>query len=760
MGGTRLKRPLILAVMGLALPTLAACAGGGGSSTVTPTPTPTLTPAPTPTPTPTPAPVVTPNVSSFEYLRNPGLGTIKPSLAWTSGATGAGQVVAIIDSGVDGSIAELTGRLSVDSTDLITTRGGAPIADRHATEIATVIAANFNSFGTVGVAYQATILSIRTDTPGSCAATEGCTFSSSDIAAGVDYAISHGAKIINLSLGTATPTPNQMQQAIIRATTAGLAVVAAAGNVGDPNPIYPANYATDPRFGGALIAAGALNAAGTDIASFSNRAGTAATGYLLAPGSQVVGDCTPASCTIFSGTSYAAPHIAGALALLMSGFPSLTGAQAVDILLRTADDLGPAGTDSTYGRGVLDIAHAFAPAGSLRVAGSSGDTTAVSADGSAAVVVTGAAFGGALAAPANFKTVGFDDYHRMYRVDLGLALRVSGRHGVLPQTFQPAASTAIQAETPRGGHLTLAARKGLEPLVEIGGAEGLVEARRPDSVAIAYSQGPLSFGLWTGPQGLAPATPEVPADAFSGLAAARQTANLAYGRGAWTFAAEQGLGQRRQPPGPDLTASPLDQQSQPTTYSRVIASFSQGGLHAGLGAGILTEAGGPLGSVMGRNSAYAMPALTRYGLAQLLWAPAPGVTLSARGAVGSTHAAGQALTVDAVSSSWTLEATGACPSRWLCDGVTVSWGQPVRVERGELSAILADQPRQYLDPLTYSRRAIDATPNGRELEWAASVRRTLGATTLSLRADALTQGGNQRRTPLTLGLSAHISGRF
>src|SRR3546814_20546781 len=73
---------------------------------------------------------------------------------------------------------------------------------------------------------------------------------------------------------------------------------------------------------------------------------------------------------LFSGTSYSAPVISGAAALLASAFPNLTGAQIVELLLSTADDAGVSGRDAVFGHGILNIARAFQPQGRPSLAGS------------------------------------------------------------------------------------------------------------------------------------------------------------------------------------------------------------------------------------------------------------------------------------------------------------------------------------------------------------------------------------------------------
>ena len=121
---------------------------------------------------------------------------------------------------------------------------------------------------------------------------------------------------------------------------------------------------------------------------------------------------------VFSGTSFSAPQIAGAAALLIQAFPNLTAANVVDILLRSARDAGAAGTDAVYGRGILDIAAAFAPQGTTALAGS----TAALPVGST-TVVTSAAMGDAASRSNGFAAIVLDGYGRAYQLDLSAGLR-------------------------------------------------------------------------------------------------------------------------------------------------------------------------------------------------------------------------------------------------------------------------------------------------------------------------------------------------
>ncbi|MEL6239580.1 MAG: S8 family peptidase, partial [Pseudomonadota bacterium] len=311
-------------------------------------------------------------------------------VAWEQGATGAGQTIAIIDSGIDSDSPEFAGRIHPDSADVAGDRGIDPEND-HGTNVALVAAAGLNGSGVVGNAFEADILAIRADLPGTCGtdtpqdASLGCLFSDSDIAQGIDLAIASGAAVINLSLGGGGASPG-LQDAITRAADAGVVVVIAAGNGGDGSnpdipPDQPDPFAADAvnAGNGNVIIVGSVDEDG-EISDFSNLAGDFSASYLTARGDRICcvyedGDIFVESVggqqfvTLFSGTSFATPQVAGAVALLAEAFPNLTGTEIVDILLESASDAGTQGTDEVYGAGVLNIAAAFQPLGTTLLAG-------------------------------------------------------------------------------------------------------------------------------------------------------------------------------------------------------------------------------------------------------------------------------------------------------------------------------------------------------------------------------------------------------
>jgi hypothetical protein len=210
--------------------------------------------------------------------------------------------------------------------------------------------------------------------------------------------------------------------AVARAATAGVLIVVAAGNDGNANP-DAFGAGVDSAGSGAVIIGGAVDENGV-ISDFSDRAGNQPNHFLAARGERICCQYNDGQIYtkdgyvyLIAGTSFAAPQIAGAAALLAQAFPNLTGKQIADILLRSAFDAGASGTDTIYGRGILDIAKAFQPIGTTSLAGG-GTPMALSGSGG----VTSAAMGDATAR-ASLQTVVLDEYRRAYGVDLGPTLR-------------------------------------------------------------------------------------------------------------------------------------------------------------------------------------------------------------------------------------------------------------------------------------------------------------------------------------------------
>ncbi|WP_374388895.1 S8 family peptidase [Brevundimonas sp.] len=639
--------------------------------------------------------------------------------AWEDGATGNGVTVAVVDSGISSTQADLQGRISAASIDVVAGRNTPYVADdSHGTLVSGVIASNFNGLGTIGVAYQSTILSIRADVS-DCddENTEVC-FSSSDLVRALDYAVDNGVKIINMSLGGEGRLGAAFEAALLRAVNAGAVIVASSGNDGESNPGWPARYAVDPRFAGSVIAVGSHNV--QDVMSdFSNRAGVTQTAYISAPGEDVLTGCNGTICYRVNGTSFSAPHVAGALALLLDAFPNLSARQALAILIDTARDAGDAGPDIVYGRGLLDLQRAFAPVGASMTRLSDG--TSIIAEQEPGSFI-GGAFGDAFARQDALKTVLFDAYKRMFAVNLGSAYPTAPERSYQAAPFEPSRTATQSMTIPGGGRLNLIASlpqatpEPIAPRYDLTRQPWLGDEPRQEAM-VAFEMGRLGFSAWQGRGGAASPFESGAGDDFAALAQADHAVRGVVRLGSLAFSAENGGGDRRMP---------LRQvEEDASTYTR--ASLAWRGHEGGLAfsVGQLDERLGPLGAFMPSSSDFAMPAQTTFYALGGDWRLSRWARLIGEGGLASTDMDGRFLTMDraAISSNWRIGILGDC--RALCDQLSFTVSQPLRVERGVFSAYLADVPVDYFDPLTFSRRTFSATPSGRQIDFTLGARRRL-----------------------------------
>lgn len=296
-----------------------------------------------------------PGLRSPEYRRSWGLATVNAAPAVRSGASGRGVMIALVDCGLQDAQPELALNVSPLSVDLVPDRKAPSLNDRHGSYVAGPLGSAFNGEGLLGVAYNATLLSVRADFDGGYQGQ--CAFRRADLVRAVDYAVEKGARIIVLPLETRRPMGPAFEASLARAVEAGVVVVAAAGNEKADQPTWPARYAADPRFAGSVLAVGAVGYDGV-MTAWSNRAGDARQAFVAAPGDRVITDCGVKLCYLVSGTSFATPYVAGALALVMETRPEMTGREAAELLLKSARDRGAPGADAVYGRGVLDIGRA------------------------------------------------------------------------------------------------------------------------------------------------------------------------------------------------------------------------------------------------------------------------------------------------------------------------------------------------------------------------------------------------------------------
>ena len=503
---------------------LGACGGGGGNVDSTPPPA-TVNPAPTPTTTPPPAPTPTPTVNydTAEYQRSNGAVSSGAITAWQQGATGRNVKIAVVDSGINPNLAEFVGRIDPASRDVA---GNRALGDEagHGTAVTATAAAARNDAHNIGIAFDATILSFRADDPGTCKSADGCDFYDGAIAQGVDAARLAGAKVINLSLGGSSPG-STLLTAMQRAVNAGIILVISAGNDGD-DPAKGGNadpFALVPaqNFPGRVIIAGSVGAdngsGGTNLnmlSDFSNRAGQGQNWYLTALGYRVrTVDHTGAG-MLYSGTSFSAPIISGAVALIAQAFPNMTAGEIVDLLFKTADDLGSAGDDSVYGQGRLNLTRAFQPVGQTSLAGTDTVVTDESAGGDAPEVMGDGGAQGGLGA------VILDGYSRAFAMDLAKGLRQAGPRRPLEQALAGQVKGSAARAGPVSIAMSVAQRPGLPGMIDVMkfgvGPDDARHSRLVAGSAVARldPKTKLSFGIAQGAKAVERQLTEAEAGAF------------------------------------------------------------------------------------------------------------------------------------------------------------------------------------------------------------------------------------------------------
>jgi type VII secretion-associated serine protease mycosin len=255
--------------------------------------------------------------------------------AWSVTHGSSSVVIAVLDTGIDLSHPDLNGRLRA-GWDFVQGDGTPGDDNGHGTFVAGVVAAQTNNGqGVAGVAWNASILPVKVlDATGSG--------DDADIAAGITWAADHDADVINLSLGGYGDS-GVLRAAVDYALSKDVVVVAATGNDSTATPFYPAAYP-------GVIGVAATDAGG-DLAWFSNHGDDV---DLAAPGIGIVSTYPPSTYATWDGTSFAAPIVAGAAALVRAKNPAWTQAQIAADLQRTATDRGPDGHDTYYGYGLVD----------------------------------------------------------------------------------------------------------------------------------------------------------------------------------------------------------------------------------------------------------------------------------------------------------------------------------------------------------------------------------------------------------------------
>jgi Subtilase family len=264
-------------------------------------------------------------------------------------STGRGVRIAVIDTGIDVKHPDLRGQ-AVEVRNFISDGAG---ADRHGTAVAGVIASVAgNQQGIVGVAPGSRLLALQACTQQNAAGRGSCT--SFSLARALDHAITAGSDVLNLSLGG--PPDPLIERLLARAIEEDIVVVAARAD-DNPGAAFPASLP-------GVIAVGSVPA-------------PADAGRLIAPGLDVLTLVPPDGYDYLSGSSIAAAHVSGIVALLLERAPSLHASDVGRLLARTSRPVARPGADSLRVVSACDALAAVS--GSVRCGGDGPSERAISA---------------------------------------------------------------------------------------------------------------------------------------------------------------------------------------------------------------------------------------------------------------------------------------------------------------------------------------------------------------------------------------------
>ncbi|MBB98390.1 MAG: hypothetical protein CML67_02455 [Rhodobacteraceae bacterium] len=313
-----------------------------------------------------------------EYDAQWGLGMIGAKAAHDRGYTGAGVTVGVVDSGVYALHPDLIANLSpINMNGPSGSASDGIDVEGHGTHVSGIIAAERNGIGMLGVAPDARISALQLADYG----TDLLDDDTLDETAGrlFDFGLANGIEFYNNSWGSDEMMPWSgpdldaarlyfdttyplMFQAVERGIAAGNVYVWATGNDSlssvSVESGLPHLY---PELKGHWIAVTALGQDGA-IAPYSNRCGVAATWCISAPGGDddedtggIYSTANDGTYVRMSGTSMAAPHVTGALAIARQMFPDAPGSRLTELVLATATDIGAVGIDEIYGWGLLNL---------------------------------------------------------------------------------------------------------------------------------------------------------------------------------------------------------------------------------------------------------------------------------------------------------------------------------------------------------------------------------------------------------------------
>ena len=280
-----------------------------------------------------------PNDEFFEpYQWN--LTQIFAEIGWDISSGSEDIPIAILDSGADPEHEDLKDRI-IKGYNAFKDDGEFYDEHGHGTHVSGITAAMTNNdIGIAGVSWFNPILPVKVLNEDA----EGTAF---EVANGIRWATDNGAKVINMSLGD-TFNSRIMHDAVRYAYKNDVVLIAAAGNDNVETPMYPAAYDE-------VIAVSAVDNQ-RHKAIFSNFGNHI---EVTAPGEHIPSTFLDNSYVMMSGTSMAAPHVAGLAGLIRSIRPELSNDEVTEIIRSTANDIGPEGLDPYYGYGEINVLRAL-----------------------------------------------------------------------------------------------------------------------------------------------------------------------------------------------------------------------------------------------------------------------------------------------------------------------------------------------------------------------------------------------------------------
>jgi thermitase len=271
------------------------------------------------------------------------LAKIQSSQAWSVTTGSPSVVVAVIDTGVHGTHPDLASNL-VPGWNFVKSNSDTSDPLGHGTAVAGVIgAASNNGIGVAGVSWHSRMMPLVVVDENDLAAY-------SNIAEAIQYAADRGVRVINISVG-GNAQSSTLQSAVDYAWNRGVLILASAMNNGASNPYYPAacNH---------VMAVSATDS-NDHLASFSNYGNWIA---ISAPGAGILTTAAGGGYAYWFGTSFSSPIVAGVAALSLAVNPTLTNAELVAILEKSADAIGPPGYGASFGWGRVNAFNAVAAA--------------------------------------------------------------------------------------------------------------------------------------------------------------------------------------------------------------------------------------------------------------------------------------------------------------------------------------------------------------------------------------------------------------